>query len=68
MSEEKHRVSGVGVGKVPGHAGSLAEAHPVNVSGLGMAGPENEPGQQHVHGAWASAARQEDPNRLGAPV
>lgn len=68
VSEEECRVSGEGAGRVPGHVGSLVEAHPVNVSGQGMAGLENEPGQQLDHGAWASVARQGGPNRLGAPV
>lgn len=68
VSEEECKVSGEGAVRVPGHEGSLAEAHPVNVSGLGTAGPEHRPGQQHEHGAWASVAQQGGPNRLGAPV
>lgn len=68
MSEEERRLSGEGAGRVPGHVGGLAEAHPVNVRGPGRAGLENEPGQRHVHGAWALEAWQGGPNHLGAPV
>lgn len=66
--EEEHKVAGEGAGRVPGHVGSLEEAHLVNVSGQGMAGREIEPGQQCEHGAGASVARQRGLNHLGAPV